>query len=186
MCKVFDVSRSGYYDWLNRDLSERRKEDGKIKDKILEIYYNSRMTYGSPRILKELKNQGIKCGKKRVERLMQELDIQSIQKRKFKVTTNSQHELPVADNILKREFDVDKPNKSWVSDITYIYTKEGWLYLSVVMDLYSRKIIGWAMENNLNQDLVLKALTMAIGQRNPNYGLILHSDQGIQVRQEVV
>lgn len=180
MCRIFKISRSGYYKWLPRSISHRRKQDKNIKTEIKNIYQSSRGTYGSPRIHRQLGVQGIYCGKKRVERLMKESKIRAIQKRKFKVTTDSNHKFPVAENLLNRNFKPSGPNLSWVSDITYIRTKEGWLYLAVIMDLYSRKVVGWAMSNHINRELVIEALKMAARQRRPPKGLILHSDQGKQ------
>ena len=180
MCHVFHVSRSGYYQWLNHEPGPRLREDLVLKDKVLEIYREGRGYYGSPRIHRQLIKKGFHCGKKRIERLMRELGIKARQKRRYKATTDSNHELPVAKNHLNREFTVSSPNQCWVSDITYIYTGEGWLYLAAIMDLYSRKIIGWAMDKRMTQDLVVKALKMALQRRRPNRGLLLHSDQGSQ------
>ncbi len=180
MCKVLSISRSGYYNWLNSDISQRRKRDKALKKQILAIYHQSKQTYGSPRIHRQLANKGIRCGKKRVERLMRELDIQAVQKRKYRSTTNSNHKLPVADNIIERNFNPKTPNKLWALDITYIHTHEGWLYLAVIMDLYSRKIVGWSMDDHLKQGLVIKALNMALTNRSPEQELILHSDRGSQ------
>lgn len=180
MCKVLKVSRSGYYKWLKRKPSQREKQNKKLKQKIAKIYWQSRGTYGSPRIHKQLKKAGIKCNEKRVARLMRNLGLRAKQKRKFKTTTNSNHNLSVKRNILNREFDVNKKNKVWTSDITYIPTKEGWLYLSVIIDLYSRKIIGWSMSNRINKELVIDAFTMATNRRDLSKGLIFHSDRGSQ------
>jgi transposase InsO family protein len=180
MCHVFNVSRSGYYKWLCRKPSTHKKKDNVLKKKILDIYHEGRGFYGSPRIHRRLAKKGYNCSKKRVERLMKELGIAAKQKRKFKATTDSNHNFPVAANHLQRNFTALRPNQSWASDITYIRTKEGWLYLAAIMDLYSRKIVGWAMEKRLNQDLVIKALNMAIARRRPFRGLILHSDRGSQ------
>lgn len=180
MCRVLKVSRSGYYQWLKRPVSNRKQKDAELKEKIVQIHEQSRGTYGSPRIHQNLRQQGYRLGKKRVERLMKEAGICAVHKRKYRVTTDSSHNLPVAANRLNREFFVDKPNTSWVSDITYIPTAEGWLYLAVVMDLYSRKIVGWSMDKRISRGLVIKALDMAITQRKPKRGLLLHSDRGSQ------
>lgn len=180
MCKVLEVSRSGYYKWLKRKQSKRKEENDRLKLKISEIYWQSKGSYGSPRVYRKLRNQGIRCNKKRVERLMKELGLKAIQKRKFKATTNSNHNLPVNENILNREFDVKERNKVWVSDITYIPTQEGWLYLAVIIDLYSRKVVGWSMSNRMKKELVINATKMAIKNRNPSKGLIFHSDRGSQ------
>lgn len=180
MCQVLEVSRSGYYKWLKRKPSTIKKENEILKTKIAEIYWQSRGTYGSPRIYEHLRNEGIKCNKKRVERLMKVLGLKAIQKRKFKVTTDSNHNLPVKNNILNRKFDVNEKNKVWVSDITYIPTHEGWLYLAVVIDLYSRKVVGWSMNKRMKKELVINATRMAIKNRKPDKGLIFHSDRGSQ------
>ncbi len=180
MCHVFNVSRSGYYQWLRRKPSTRQKRDKLLKKNILDIYHEGRGFYGSPRIHRRLLKKGYCCSKKRVERLMKELGIAAKQKRKFKATTDSNHSFPVAENHLQRNFTAAGPNRYWVSDITYVRTREGWLYLATIMDLYSRKIVGWAMEKRLTQDLVIKALKMAIERRRPGRGLLLHSDRGSQ------
>lgn len=151
-----------------------------LKQKITEIYYNSRKTYGSPRIHQQLLREGYSIGKKRVERLMCELDVQAVAKRKYKATTDSKHSKPVAQNHLNRQFTPDRPNKYWVADITYIYTKEGWLYLATIMELFSRKIIGWSLKDRLTKELVISALDMALKQRNLSADLVLHSDRGSQ------
>ena len=160
MCQVLKVSRSGYYDWLKRKPSKRKRKNKKLKLKISQIYWQSRGTYGSPRIYKKLRNEGFKCNKKRVERLMRALGLKAIQKRKFKVTTDSNHKLPLRKNILNRKFNVSRKNKVWVSDITYIPTKEGWLYLTVVIDLYSRKVVDWSMDKRMTKQLVVIAFNM--------------------------
>jgi len=152
----------------------------KLKKKAREIYTGSRKTYGSPRIYQQLSREGYAIGKKRVERLMQELGIQAVAKRKYKATTDSRHSRPVAENHLNRQFTPNKLNTSWVADITYIWTKEGWLYLATIMDLYSRKIIGWSLRNRLTKELVISALNMALKQRKLSSDLLLHSDRGSQ------
>jgi len=151
-----------------------------LKQKIVAVYHNSRRTYGSPRIHQTLLREGYHMSKKRVERLMRETGIHAVAKKKYKATTDSKHSLPVAANYLNRNFSVDKLNQFWVADITYIYTQGSWLYLSTIMDLYSRKIVGWSMKNRITQDLVIEALNMAIKQRKPGRDLLLHSDRGSQ------
>lgn len=138
-----------------------------LKQKIIVIYHNSRRTYGSPRIHQTLLRDGYQVSKKRVERLMKEVGIYAMAKKKYRATTASKHSHTVVANSLNRNFRVDKPNQSWVADITYLYTRKGWLYLSTIMDLYSRKIIGWSMKNRITPDLVIEALNMAIKQKNP-------------------
>jgi len=157
----------------------------KLKQKIREIYNHNRKTYGSPRIYQKLLREGYVIGKKRVERLMQELGIQAVAKRKYKATTDSRHSQPVAENYLNRQFTPERPNQYWVADITYIYTKEGWLYLATIMDLYSRKIIGWSLRERLTKELVIAALDMAIKQRKLSVDLLLHSDRGSQYASEL-
>ena len=185
MCQTLNVSRSGYYQWIKYPESTRKIEDMKLKQKIIQIYRNSRKTYGSPRIYQQLLREGYRIGKKRVERLMQELDIQAVAKKKYRATTDSNHSQPVAENHLNREFTPDRPNQAWVADITYIYTTEGWLYLATIMDLYSRKIIGWSLRDRLSKELVMAALNMALKQRKLSSSLLLHSDRGSQYASEL-
>ncbi len=180
MCRVLKVTRSGYYAWHKRTESNRRQEDRRLLDDIRRVYRQGRNAYGSPRVTKQLHAEGIRCGKNRVARLMKANGLQAVVKRKFKVTTDSKHDYPVAKNLLNRNFTTDRPNQVWVTDITYIPTLEGWLYLAAVMDLYSRQIVGWAMDRTLTRELVSKALLQAIGRRNPPKGLIHHSDRGCQ------
>lgn len=180
MCHVLGVSRKAYYAWLKRPISERKLQDQELLVVIKEIYLTSRKTYGSPRIHKEMKKRNIKCSHKRVARLMKENHLVSIHKKPYIHTTNSDHCLPLMQNVLNRNFVVDAPNKVWVSDITYVFTHEGWLYLAAVLDIYSRKIVGWAMGSRITTDLVTSALKMAICHRNPEPGLIHHSDRGCQ------
>jgi len=180
MCRILKVSRSGYYRWRMQPCSDRKQQDIRLQSRIQSVHANSRSTYGSPRIHRQLRKNGIRCGKKRIERLMREAGLRAIGHRRYKATTNSRHALPVAANQLNRRFAIDQPNRAWVSDITYISTREGWLYLAAVMDLYSRKIVGWAMKDRLTQELAIDALVMAIRQRRPNPGLLHHSDRGSQ------
>ena len=180
MCRVLGVSRSGYYRWKRQPQSKRHKENEKILMEIRESHKNSRRAYGSPRITKDLQATGTKCSENRVARLMRNNGIVGKAKKKFKATTNSKHNLPVAENLLKQNFAAQKPNTVWVSDITYIWTLEGWLYLAVILDLYSRQVVGWAMSDRLTSDFVIKALYQAIGRRNPGSCCIFHSDRGVQ------
>jgi len=177
---VLKVSRSGYYQWIKYPKTTRKIEDRDLKQEIIVIYHNSRKTYGSPRIHQKLLREGYHLSKKRVERLMKEAGIHAVAKKKYRATTDSKHSLPVAANHLNRNFSVNKLNQFWMADITYIYTQEGWLYLSTIMDLFSRKIVGWSMKNRITPDLVIEALNMAIKQRKPSWGLLLHSDRGSQ------
>lgn len=174
------MSRSGYYAWLSRGESERSKENRWLLSEIRMAHERSHKTYGSPRVTAELHAQGVGCGENRVARLMRLNGIQSKRRRKYRVTTNSKHNLPVSPNLLAREFTVDRPNAVWVSDITYIWTSEGWVYLAGVVDLYSRMVVGWSMSNRITGDLTLDALNQAFGRRRPKAGLLHHSDRGSQ------
>ena len=180
MCRVLDVSRSGYYAWLRHPESKRDKDDKALSLEILEIHQESFCTYGSPRVYRELKRRGKHIGEKRIVRLMRKDGLKAKTKRKFKVTTDSKHHFPVAPNLLNREFTPEEPNQKWASDITYIWTAEGWLYLAVVMDLFSRAIVGWSMSERMNRELVIDAFVMATKRRNPPSGLLHHSDRGSQ------
>ncbi len=180
MAKALDVSESGYHAWCTRPVSTRKTDEFRIVSLIEKVHVGSRNTYGSPRIHAILTGMGESCSKPKVARLMRLYGIRAKTKRKFKATTNSKHNLPIASNVLARDFTPESPNKSWAGDITYIWTREGWLYLSVILDLYSRKVVGWAMEPTLSKDLAIKALKMAIWQRQPAEGLLAHSDRGSQ------
>lgn len=180
MANILKVSRSGYYSWLTRPESKRSIENKKLLEEIKMIHKESRQVYGSPRIHAKLVMQGWNCCQKRVARLMKDNNIRSKAVKKYKATTNSKHSNPVADNLLSRKFTVHTPDKVWVSDITYIYTDEGWLYLCVIVDLFSRKIIGWSMSNKIDTDLVIKAFLMAKLNRNNPKGVLFHSDRGVQ------
>ena len=180
IASVMEVSVSGFYDWLKRPVSKRAQEDEKLSKKIVMFHCGSRCSYGSPRIHQDLKADGHKVGRKRVARLMREAGIRGKTKRKFKTTTNSNHKRPKAGNLVKQNFHTARPDTLWASDITYIPTAEGWLYLAVTLDLFSRKVIGWAFSDRLTDDLTQAALTMATQQRASSKGLIHHSDQGVQ------
>jgi transposase InsO family protein len=180
MCLAFNISRSRYYAWRKRVKGPRQIENELLLESIKAVHKISRWTYGSPRITKELKAQGCPHGKNRIARLMHLNSIYAKTKRKFKVTTQSRHNLPVAENLLNKPFATDRANKVWLSDITYIWTQEGWLYLSAVLDLFNREIIGWSMAESLHQSLVLNALQQAIGRRGPVSGIVFHSDRGSQ------
>src|SRR5208282_4255077 len=180
MCRVLGVSRSNYYRYKKNPESQRQKADTKLLNSITKVHKMSRFTYGSPRITIELREQGDTCSKNRVARIMKENDIRAKTARKFKVTTNSKHNLPVSDNLLMQDFYVSAPDRVWVSDITYIRTQEGWVYLSIILDLYSRKIVGWSTSDRITKKVVTDALLKAIWNRKPSKGLIVHSDQGSQ------
>ena len=181
MCRYLGVSKSGYYDWFDRPASTLKQENKAILEEIKGIHQTKyKDTYGSPRVHRDLLAKGFNCGKKRVSKIMSNNGIKAKTKKKWKATTNSKHNLPVAENLLKQNFVAENPNQVWTSDITYIWTTEGWLYLCVILDLFSRQIIGWAMDKTMKQELVLSALKQAMGHRNPGQGLIFHSDRGVQ------
>ena len=180
LCRLLKVSRSGYYDYLDRGDSHRSSEEMALITHAREIHRQNKGVYGSRRLSQALQSIGYPVGRYRARTLMLKAGITVKRTKRFKVTTNSQHKYPVAPNLLNRQFDVDCPNKVWASDITYVWTKEGWLYLATIMDLYSRKIVGWSVSNRINADLSLGALKMALGSRRPETGLIHHSDQGVQ------
>jgi putative transposase len=180
MCEVFQVSTSGYYDWDSRTVSARDSANQLLDKKIMEIYMQHHKRYGSPRITKVLKAQDILCSHTRVERRMKHLGICAVARRKFKVTTDSEHNNPVFENKLDRDFSTTDINQKWVSDITYVYTSEGWLYLAVVIDIHSRSVIGWAMSSRMKKDIVCDALIMALFKRKFPKKIIIHSDRGSQ------
>lgn len=182
MCRVLEVSRAGYYAWRARPLCDRVKADRVLTARIREIHKEVKGRYGSPRTLQELKALGFNCGKHRVARLMQRAGIRAKSARKFRVTTQSEHTRAVAPNVLDRKFSVEqhrKPDQAWAADITYIPTREGWLYLAVVIDLASRRVVGWSLRTRLDQELAISALRMALTHRGARGGLH-HSDRGAQ------
>jgi putative transposase len=180
MCQVLGVSSSGYYDWLKRDLSEQKKARKKLTEAIKRVYNESKKRYGSIKITHYLRNEGYEVCVRTVQRIMTEEGLKSITAKRFKATTNSKHDKPTYPNLLEQNFNVSAPGKAWVTDITYIWTREGWLYLASVMDLFSRKIIGFAMSERMTKDLVLLALERAKNTQPPKEGLIHHSDRGSQ------
>jgi len=178
MCSVFQVSRSGYYSWIKRPESKRSRENNELAQEIAEIHRESNGIYGCPKIHGELQRRGKRHGKNRIARLMRKDGLHAKTKRKFRVTTDSSHSQPVAANLLNREFSPARPNQAWACDITYIWTAEGWLYLAIVMDLFSRTIVGWSMAERMTRQLVMNALTLVAKRRNPPRGLLHHSDRG--------
>jgi putative transposase len=180
MCKILEVSRSRYYTWRKNPLSYQAQEDAALTEQIKSVFVEGRMVYGARKIKYRLEQQSVIVSRKRISRLMKTSGLQLKTKRKFKVTTDSKHSLVISPNLLQRQFYVDKPNLVWAGDITYIPTKNGWLYLATVMDLYSRKIVGWSMDTSIQTALVNDAITMAIWKRKPAKGLIWHSDRGSQ------
>ena len=180
MCRVLEVSTTGYYDWRNRSPGVRACANQLLDVHIQQVFHQHKGRYGSPRIVDELNENGITCSENRVARRMQALGLQAVQTKKYKVTTDSEHDKPVAPNLLQQDFTAEGPNRKWVSDITYIWTRAGWLYLAVVMDLYSRSIIGWSINKRMTQQLVSDALTMALFRRGFPKDVIVHSDRGSQ------
>lgn len=180
MCEVLNVSRGGYYDWHSRQISNRDKSNQALLEEITRIFLASKKRYGYRKIYRKLRQEGILVSKNRVATLMRKNGLISKVKRKFKATTNSKHNLPVANNILDRQFKVDRPNTHWVGDISYVWTNEGWLYLATVIDLYSRAVVGWSVNGTMTSKLVEDALLEAIWKRKPSKGLIFHSDRGSQ------
>jgi transposase InsO family protein len=180
MCGVLAVSESGFYAWHKRPTCQRKREDAHLKQEIRQVFEEHLERYGAPRIYRDLHDEGIKCSRKRVARLMREEEIAAKRKRSRVITTKRDKTHPVAPNILNREFTVSVPNKKWVTDITYIPTKQGWLYLAVMLDLYSRMVVGWSMSGNCDEKLVEHALEQALARRRPDTGLLHHSDRGSQ------
>jgi putative transposase len=179
MCRVLEVSTSGYYAWLKRRLSQREQEDARLVEKIKGFHERSRGTYGAPRILRDLLEDGERVGLKRVARLLRAAGLRGICRRKFRKTTVRDPESKPAQDLVNRDFKADRPNRLWVADITYIPTWEGFLYLAIVLDVFSRRVVGWAMASHLRTELVLEALAMAVWRRQAS-GVVHHSDHGCQ------
>lgn len=180
MCRVLAVSRGGYYAWRERPPSAREMANKQLLEEIRAVHKQSRERYGSPRIYEALLQLEIRCSRKRVARLMRENGIRAKNRRRYKRTTDANHSHPVAPNRLKQDFSASAPNQKWCADITYIATGQGWLYLAIIIDLYSRMIVGWAIADSLSRHLVLAALRMATHRRRPGPGLVHHSDRGSQ------
>jgi len=180
MCALLNVSRSGYYAWLRRPESRQSRDNRALEDKIRVLHAASHGIYGAPKIHHDLRDDGVRCGKNRVARIMRKAGIRSRTKKKFKATTNSRHNFPIAPNLLNQDFNVDAPDHTWVGDITYIPTDEGWLYLAVILDLFNREVVGWSASSRMARQLAIDALQMALGRRNPGKGLLHHSDRGSQ------
>lgn len=174
MCLLLRASRSGYYAYCRQGSGARRIANERMLEEIKRFYRAGRGAYGSPRIMTDLRERGLLCGKNRVARLMRINSIAARTKRRFKATTNSGHCLPVAPNLLNKRFEAEGPDKIWVSDITYVWTHAGWLYLATILDLFSRRIVGWAMGERITSELVIRALNQAVWKRTPAAGLILH------------
>jgi len=188
LCRLLGVTYQAYYKWLDRKHSptekEKRDEEAKLLQRIIEIFEESRQTYGCPRIFDQLRKEGYTCGKNKVEKLMRENNIRPRTKRKFKATTDSNHKLPIAPNVLDRDFTAEEPDEVWVTDITYIPTAQGWLYLCVFIDLHSRLVVGWSMAANMKTELVLDAFRMGVG-RQGRAPIVTHSDRGSQYASEL-
>ncbi len=180
MCRVLEVSESGYYAWRKRPESSRQREDAHITQKIRQTFHEHQGRYGSPRIRRELRDPGISCSRKRIARLMRDAGLSASRKRRRVITTRRDLTHPVVSNLLDRDFSAEEPNKKWVTDITYIPTQQGWLYLAVILDLYSRMVVGWSMSSNCDEKLVEQALRHALARRCPQAGLLHHSDRGSQ------
>jgi putative transposase len=178
LCRTLEVSASGYYDWRGREPSAHAREDGELATHIHRIFYAYRQVYGSPRVHAELLAQGISCSKERVARLMREMDLVAKRRKNRPVGTRRRKEALVAPNLLNRQFAADEPNAKWVSDTTYVWTQEGWLYLAAILDLFSRLVVGWAMGASNDEGLVQRAFEMALLRRSPPRELLHHSDQG--------
>ena len=176
LCRVMKVASSGYYAWLAAGKTDRQQENEKLIPLVREISRESDRTYGSRRMAEALSARGAACGRVRAATLMRLAGVSVKRKKKFKVTTDSRHKLPVAPNLLNRDFEVAKPNRIWVSDVTYIWTREGWLYLATVLDLFSRQVVGWALADRMNSKLVTDAFKMALWRRRPEPCLVFHAD----------
>ena len=180
LCKVLGVSESGYFAWKRRPASRRQREDLVLLAHVRSAFRLSNGTYGSPRMTRELQDQGLSVGRRRTARLMRENGLRARQKRRFRRTTDSHHAFPVAPNLLDQDFAAAAPDEKWGADLSYIWTREGWLYLAVIIDLYARRVVGWAVSDRLHKELALTALRRALVVRRPSSGLIHHSDRGAQ------
>ena len=180
LCTVLDVSPSGTFAWRRRPASPRQREDLVLLAHIRASFALSRGTYGSPRMTRELQDEGFRVGRRRIARLMRENSLNARQKRRFKRTTDSHHAFPIAPNLIDQDFSAERPNQKWAADISYVWTREGWLYLAVVLDLFARRVVGWAVSDRLHKELALEALGKALAIRRPGKGLVHHADRGSQ------
>jgi len=180
LCKVMCVNRSGYYAYLKSLNRAKNKNESLLLLEVKLLDKVSRGSYGTRQIAKNLQSKGYQIGRYRARTLMRKAGVECKQRRRYRITTDSKHKMPVAENILNREFKVTSPNKAWVADITYLWTKEGWLYLAAVLDLFSRRVVGWSVSSHMREELVEEALHMALGRRKPLPGLLHHSDRGSQ------
>ena len=180
LCRLLEVQRSAYYDWREQPGEVIAAQELVMRRRMKELFVASRASLGSRTMMKNLRLEGFEIGRERTRRLMQRLNLKVKQKRKYQVTTDSKHQLPVAQNVLNREFSPSAANQAWGTDITYLWTQQGWIYLAVVIDLYSRRVVGWCMDRRMQKALVIRALLMAVNLRKPPPGLIHHSDRGSQ------
>lgn len=181
MCRVLCVSPSGFYAWRGRPVCEQAIRRGQLTEKVHRVFEGHRRVYGSPRVHEQLQAEGEHCSVNTVAKIMREEGLQAKGPKRFKpVTTDSKHDQPVAENLLQRDFTATGPNQKWVADITYLPTRMGWVYLAVVLDVFSRRVVGWSLADHLRADLVCQALRRAVGNRKPSGGLIHHSDRGVQ------
>jgi putative transposase len=176
LCQVLEVSQSGYFAWRSRSACPRQREDLVLLAHIRSAFTLSHETYGSPRMTRELQEEGLTVGRRRTARLMRENGLKARQKRRFKRTTDSHHAFPIAPNLLEQDFSAECPNQKWSADISYVWTGEGWLYLAIVLDLFARRVVGWAVSDRLHKELALEALRKALGIRRPGEGLTHHAD----------
>jgi len=180
LCKMLGVSRSGFYAWRGRPESSRSREDRRLMLEIASIHTAHKGRYGSPRIQEDMLELGYSMGRKRVARLMREQELKWRRRKRFRTTTNSNHEFPIAPNLLARNFTAPAPDRAWVGDITYIWTDEGWLYLAAILDVFSRRVVGWSVSDRMTTKLATDALEMALWRRQPPPGLVIHTDRGSQ------
>jgi putative transposase len=180
MCKVLEVSKSGFSDWLNRPICKTKAENLVLAEYIQTFFLLSQMRYGSPRIKADLEGIGKVVGENRVARIMAENGFRARFKKKYIITTDSNHSFRISPNLLNRNFVASAPNQKWISDITYLWSGDKWIYLCVIIDLYSRKVVGWSISKNIDTELLIDAFLMAVTLRNPPKGLIFHSDRGVQ------
>ena len=178
LCRLLAVSTSGYYASVGRPPSLRARRDGELAVEVRRSHLTSKRRYGSPRVHADLQAQGQRVGRKRVARLMREHSLAARARRRFRITTDSKHAFPIAPNMLARDFTASAPDQKWVTDITFLWTRQGWLYLAVILDLFSRRVVGWATSTNVDRHLALAALDMALAKRRPRSGLVHHSDRG--------
>jgi putative transposase len=180
LCQVLEVSQSGYFAWRSRPACQRQRDDLVLLAHLRSAFRESNGTYGSPRMTRELQDQGLPIGRRRTARLMRANGLKARQKRRFKRTTDSHHAFPIAPNLLEQDFSATRPNQKWNADISYVWTGEGWLYLAVVLDLFARRVVGWAVSDRLHKELALEALRKALAIRRPGEGLTHHADRGSQ------